>query len=250
MRNMRIRGAALFLCMAVLCAQAGAAAPAVAEPECSSVDCVTTAEDLAEFYAPDADSLNDALPAGQAQESTVLAEPTVEVIYEGNEYENVTDGDALSPAIARDTGKPTAFWNLSSKGRYLATFSGVSSTTTLYTNYYFDFAPFTHTSGELEGVKDGRIYLKYNIYTWDQSKQACKWKLTLYCKDCEKELSTHTSKTAGARDTSSGPVTTIVSFTSGSAHKDHFCYFKIQNATQNGSMYGSAKIGHSTGDVN
>lgn len=164
MRKRPVKVATILLCVAMLCMQVSAAESVAAQPECNSMECVTTAEDLAEFYAPNADLLNDEVPSGQVQESMMIAEPTVEVIYEGNDYEDITGGDLLIPEIARGTNKPTAFWNLSSKGKYLAIFESVTSTT-LYTNYYFDFAPFTHGSGELEGVEDGRIYVKYTVYT-------------------------------------------------------------------------------------
>lgn len=247
MKKKMLRFTSLLLCALMLSCQISAAA---VEPSSSQMKCVTTEEDLAEFYAEDAHCLNNThAHLAAVQQDNRIVEPMVEVIYEGHDYEEEMEGDALIPEIARGTSTPSSYWNLSTKGRYLATINKLSSGT-LYTDYYFDFLPFTHTDADLEGVQDGKIYVKYTVYTWDGSLQTCKLKLTLYCKDCREALVSHTSNAAGARDDSSGPVTTIVNFTSGNEHKDHFCYFKVQNAITSSSMYGSVKFGHSNADIN
>ena len=247
MKKKTVRFTSLLLCVMMLSCQISAVA---VEPSSSQMDCVTTEKDLAEFYAEDAHCLNNThTHMVTVQQDDRIVEPMVEVIYEGNDYEEVVGGDALIPEIARGTSVPSSYWNLSTKGRYLATIDKLSSGT-LYTDYYFDFLPFTHTDADLEGVQDGKIYVKYTVYTWDDASNTCKLKLTLYCKDCKEALVTHTSNTAGARNSPSGPVTTIATFTSGNEHKDHFCYFKVQNAIVNSSMYGSVKFGHSNADIN
>lgn len=178
------------------------------------------------------------------------AEPSVEILYEGHELLDLSEGDMMVSSPTRGTRVPTSFWNLSTRGRYNASMPEGVGDNTLYTNYYFDFVPFTHTDADLEGVDDGKIYTKYNIYTYAGSTGTCRLRLTLHCKDCREELVTHTSNAAGASDRTGGPITTIAAFTSGYEHRNHFCYFTIENASIYPNMYGSIKIAHSNSDLN
>lgn len=215
-------------------------------PECVSVNCETTQADLMELYAEDADNLNREMPVSMsACNGETYAGPSVEILYESHELIEESGGEALYPVLARGNKAPNSFWNLSTKGAYLATMPDGVGDGKLYTNCYFDFLPYEHTEGDMEGVADGKIYTKYTIYTWDGSTGTSKMKLTLYCKDCKERLISHTSKAAGARDKTGGPVTTIAAFSSGWEHKDHFCYFTIENATVYPSLFGSVKIAHS-----
>lgn len=220
-------------------------------PTCMSTQCATTQHDLMELYSKEADNLNNDVPdADDIDIPQNRPQPSVEIIYEGHELLDETGGDTLTPVLTRGSKAPTSFWNLSTKGSYLATMPDGIGGVTLYTNYYFDFVPYTHTDGDMEGIADGKIYTKYNIYAWDGATGSCRLRLTLYCKDCDEELVSHTSNAAGARDKAGGPITAIAAFSSGFDHRNHFCYFTLENATTVPQMYGTVRIAHSNSELN
>lgn len=215
-------------------------------PGCVSINCGTTQAGLLELYAEDADNLNREIPVSMsAYSGETHSEPSVEILYESRELIEESGGEALYPVLTRGNKVPASFWNLSTRGAYLTTMPDGVGDGKLYTNYYFDFLPYVHTEGDLEGVAGGKIYTRYTIYTWDGSTGTSRMKLTLHCKGCKEELISHTSKAAGAGDKTGGPVTAIAAFSSGGEHRDHFCYFTIGHATIYPGLYGSLKIAHS-----
>lgn len=72
--------------------------------------------------------------------------------------------------------------------------------------------------------------------------------MTAFCKDCKEELASYTTDYAGARDSADGPVSGTAWFTSGTAHTDHFVYFRLRNdGDENGvkySLYGNFQINY------
>lgn len=242
----------LCLLLAMLfCIPCTFASAAASEPGCVAMNRPVTQSDLLRSYDPTADNLNlDLAESTPQRDEDVNVGPSVEILYQGHDLYvpvNEETADQLMPPMTRGTSAPTSFWNLSTKGLYTATFpNGLGSGVKLYTNYYFDFYPYIHDDSvaDLEGVRDGKIYTQYTIYTWDNSTATGRLMLTLYCKDCKKELITHTSVSAGAHNAADGPVRTVAMFNCGADHVDHFCYFICKNA-DNSSLHGNVEIAHS-----
>lgn len=233
------------LMMMSLCIPAAATAFAASadsiEPACGKVFETKISFTKEELAVLDQAELAQNEKAAIPEADSAWSEPACGKVFET--HITLPEEELLPPPIApHGASKPSSFWNIGNKGIYSGSFSSLE-TATLYTNYYFDWYPTVKN-----GKDDGILYVNYEIYTWDQSTTKGSLKMTAFCKDCKEELASYTTDYAGARDSADGPVSGTAWFTSGTAHTDHFVYFRLRNdGDENGvkySLYGNFQINY------